>query len=69
MESEAGKPQPNLWRSEDLVFAIRELQQEFPGKAEHLIVAAVHVAAERLPVTNGRVRLVQHAREIMRRSA
>ncbi len=69
METEVTDKTPPEWGASDLAFAIRELRQEFPSKAEHLIVAAVHVAAERTSPAAGRVRLVQNSREIARRSS
>jgi hypothetical protein len=69
MEPEVTDKTPPGWLTSDLSFAVRELRQEFPTQAEHLVVAAVHLSAEQTSPSAGRVRLVQNAREIVRRAS
>jgi hypothetical protein len=69
MEPDVSDKTPAGWQTSDLSFAVRELREEFPAKAEHVVVAAVHLSAERTSPSAGRVRLVQNAREVVRRAS
>ena len=71
-ESTSGRPEAirngdDMWSASDLAFAKRELRQEFPFKADDVLAHAIERAARRTSVGDGRVRLVQSARDAVRR--
>ena len=63
MPNEARDPN---WTANDFTFSRRELVDEFPDRDEQSVVAALMVAAEQLPAQCGRVKLIQHALEVLR---
>lgn len=54
------------WPSETLDFAIRELCKEYPHLSRERIVRSLTAASRHITPENGRVRLLQKAREQLR---